>query len=161
MAEMIDSREVIPIASDHAGYRLKAALVEAIEEAGLVPLDLGTGTGDSVDYPDYGRRVAEKISRGECRRGVLICGSGIGISIVANKFPGVRAALCRTCEGARLSREHNDANVLVLGERMTPAQEAVEILRTWLETPFAGGRHERRIRKIAAIEAEIAGGKTT
>jgi len=157
MTDRTEKGETIPIASDHAGIRLKRALVEAIRALGFVPEDLGTESEESVDYPDYGRRVAERVSRGACRRGVLICGSGIGISIVANKFPGVRAALCRTVEGARLSREHNDANVLVLGERMTPAGEAIEILRNWLETPFAGGRHERRGRKLGAIEAEIIG----
>jgi ribose 5-phosphate isomerase B len=145
---------LIPIASDHAGYQLKDHLIRSLEGMGYSPLDLGTDSGESVDYPDYGKRVAEKISSGECQRGVLICGSGIGISIVANKFRGVRAALCRSVEGARLSREHNDANILVLGERMTPADLAVEILETWLTTPFSGGRHEMRVKKISSIEDE-------
>jgi ribose 5-phosphate isomerase B len=144
--------EIIPIASDHAGFRLKSAVIRALGERGYQPLDLGTDSEVSVDYPDYGERVARKISSGECRRGVLICGSGVGISIVANKFRGVRAALCYTVEAARLSREHNDANVLVLGERMIPEPLAIQILETWFVTPFTGGRHERRIQKIEEIE---------
>ncbi len=145
---------LIPIASDHAGYQLKGHIVRSLKEMGYSPLDLGTDSGESVDYPDYGKRVAEKISSGECQRGILICGSGVGISIVANKFRGVRAALCYSVEAARLSREHNDANILVLGERMTPADLAVEILETWLVTPFSGGRHEMRVKKISSIEDE-------
>ncbi len=146
--------EKIPIASDHAGYRFKGVIVKALKEMGYTPVDLGTDSEESVDYPDYGRLVAQKVSSGECRRGVLICGSGIGISIVANKFRGVRAALCQSVEAARLSREHNDANILVFAGRMTPDGLAVEMLETWLNTPFSGGRHQKRVEKISRIEAE-------
>ena len=144
----------IPIASDHAGLQLKTALVRALREMGYTALDMGTRSEESVDYPDFGRLVAQKISKGECARGILICGTGIGISIVANKFRGVRAALCYSVDAARLSREHNDANVLVLGGRTMPETLAFEILRAWLETPFGKGRHDQRVKKIAEIEAE-------
>ncbi len=146
--------DVIPIASDHAGIRLKAAFIQSLKDLGYAPLDLGPDSDESVDYPDFGRLVARKVANGEYTRGILICGSGIGISIVANKFRGVRAALCYTVESARLSREHNDSNILVCGERMIPESLAIEILKTWLETPFSGGRHQVRIDKISAIEEE-------
>lgn len=152
-------KNVIPIASDHAGYRLKDVLIRALQKMGYSPLDLGTDSCESVDYPDYGRLVAMKVSTGECQRGILICGSGIGISIVANKFRGVRAALCCSVEAARLSREHNDANILVFGEKVTPEDLAVEIMKTWLVTSFSGGRHERRLRKIKDIEDENFSGR--
>lgn len=140
----------IIIGSDHAGFPLKEALKKAI--GGMT--DIGTGSADSVDYPDFGARVARAVSSGEYDRGILICGSGIGMSIVANKFPGIRAALCTDTEAARLSRMHNDANVLVLAGRRTDPETAVAITRVWLDTPFEGGRHERRLEKIRNIEKE-------
>jgi ribose 5-phosphate isomerase B len=140
----------IVIGSDHAGFPLKEALKKAI--SGIT--DIGTGSADSVDYPDFGARVARAVSSGEYDRGILICGSGIGMSIVANKFPGIRAALCTDTEAARLSRMHNDANVLVLAGRRTDPETAVAITRVWLDTPFEGGRHERRLEKIRNIEKE-------
>lgn len=140
----------IIIGSDHAGFPLKEALKKAI--GGMT--DIGTGSADSVDYPDFGARVARAVSSGEYDRGILICGSGIGMSIVANKFPGIRAALCTDTEAARLSRMHNDANVLVLAGRRTDPEMAVAITRVWLDTPFEGGRHERRLEKIRNIEKE-------
>ena len=140
----------IVIGSDHAGFPLKEALKKAIR--GM--RDIGTGSADSVDYPDFGARVARAVASGEYDRGILICGSGIGMSIVANKFPGIRAALCTDTEAARLSRMHNDANVLVLAGRRTDPETAVAITRVWLDTPFEGGRHERRLEKIRNIEKE-------
>lgn len=118
-------------------------------------MDFGSFDEASVDYPDFGIQVAEKISRGELDRGILICGTGIGMSIVANRFPGVRAALTNELYSARCSREHNDANVLVLGGRIVGAGLAAEIVRVWLETPFAGGRHQKRLDKIAAVEKRV------
>ena len=140
----------IIIGSDHAGFPLKEALKKAI--GGM--MDIGTGSADSVDYPDFGARVARAVASGEYDRGILICGSGIGMSIVANKFPGIRAALCTDTEAARLSRMHNDANVLVLAGRRTDPETAVAITRVWLDTPLEGGRHEQRLEKIRNIEKE-------
>jgi ribose 5-phosphate isomerase B len=116
--------------------------------------DLGTISEASVDYPDFGIQVSERVSKGEVERGVLICGSGIGMSVVANKFPRVRAALVHDLFSARLSREHNDANILVLGGRLVGKDLAKEIVRVWLETPFTGGRHQKRLDKITALEKE-------
>jgi ribose 5-phosphate isomerase B len=145
----------LAIASDHGGVELKQELVGALEKQGARVVDLGTNGTASVDYPDYGRAVAERVSRGEVDRGVLICTNGIGMSIVANKFPGVRAALVGDATAARMAREHNDANVLVLGGGMTGKFHAGELLRIFLETPFAGGRHQRRVDKIADIERAL------
>ena len=140
--------EQIIIGADHAGYCLKEELKPFLDQLGLAVTDIGTYCDDSVDYPDYGARVGEAVSRGVFPRGILLCGSGVGMSIVANRFPGVRAALCRDEETARLSRMHNDANVLVLAARMTDKKAAFVIVRTWLTTSFEGGRHQRRIDKI-------------
>ncbi len=140
----------IIIGSDHAGFDLKEALKGAI--GGMT--DIGTDSGESVDYPDFGVRVARAVSSGEYERGILICGSGVGMSIVANKVPGIRAALCTDVDTARLSRMHNDANILVLAGRRTDLKEAVAIVTVWLETPFEGGRHARRLDKIRNIEEE-------
>ena len=143
----------IVIACDHAGVVLKNSIVHLLEdELGCDVKDLGTFSEDSVDYPDYGAKVGAAVSSGEAERGVLICGTGIGMSIIANKFHGVRAALCHNELTARLSREHNDANVLVLGERVLGSEVALHIVREWFETPFEGGRHQRRVDKIAEIE---------
>jgi ribose 5-phosphate isomerase B len=132
--------EVIPIGSDHAGVELKARLVEELRSLGYEPLDLGTTGTESVDYPDFAHEVAG--------RGILLCGTGLGMSYAANRHHGVRAAVAWSPEIARLAREHNDANVLVLPSRFVSEDEGVEILKTWLTTEFAGGRHGRRVAKI-------------
>lgn len=142
------SSETIAIAADHAGVELKSALAEELRQAGFRVLDLGTNSADSVDYPDFADAVAGAIKDGRVGRGVLVCGTGIGISIAANRHKGVRAALCRDATDARLAREHNDANVLVLGGRTTGVENARDCLKTFLATPFAGGRHARRVQKL-------------
>jgi ribose 5-phosphate isomerase B len=140
--------ETIAIAADHAGFDLKSMLVEELHKAGLSVLDLGTHSIDSVDYPDFADAVAKAIKAGQAARGVLVCGTGIGISIAANRHKGVRAALCRDSTDARLAREHNDANVLVLGGRTTGIEVARDCLKSFLSTAFAGGRHARRVEKM-------------
>ena len=138
----------IAVASDHAGFELKSAMVQALTESGFDILDLGAHGRDSVDYPDFGRAMAESIQSREVERGVLICGTGIGISIAANRHRGVRAALCHDVTSARLARRHNDANVLVLGARVVGSEVALDCLSAFLETPFEGGRHARRVDKL-------------
>jgi len=140
--------------SDHAGFTLRTALVAKLQEAGLEVEDLGSPSESSVDYPDYARAVAGRVAADPGARGLLVCGTGIGMCIAANKVPGIRAAVVESVEAARLARAHNDANVLCLGGRFLPAPRAEEILKVFLETPFEGGRHERRVAKIAAIEGE-------
>jgi ribose 5-phosphate isomerase B len=140
--------ETIAIAADHAGFDLKSVLVEELRKAGHGVIDLGTNSTDSVDYPDFADAVAQAIKAGQAARGVLVCGTGIGISIAANRHKGVRAALCRDSTDARLAREHNDANVLVLGGRTTGIETARDCLKSFLSTPFAGGRHQRRVGKM-------------
>ncbi|UCE18720.1 MAG: ribose 5-phosphate isomerase B [Gemmatimonadota bacterium] len=142
----------IVVASDHAGFQLKEAVKAFLTSQGYEPVDFGTTSEDSVDYPDYGIPAAEAVARGAGARGVFVCGSGIGMSILANKIPGIRAALCTTVKMAEFSRSHNDANVLVLGERIVDKDSALEIVKVWLSTPFEGGRHKRRIEKITAYE---------
>ncbi len=142
----------VAIGSDHAGYQVKEAVKALLDEMGLEYEDWGTHSSESVDYPDFASRVAEAVSQGRADRGLLICGSGIGMSIVANKFPGVRAAVCHNAETARLSREHNDANVLAIGARTTPMHTIREIVRTFFRTEFAGGRHARRVEKINRLD---------
>ena len=144
----------IGLACDHGGFELKEEVKTFLKSMGFKPVDLGTFNEDSVDYPDYGILVAEKISKGEMERGILICGTGIGMSIVANKFPGVRAALVNDLYSSRFSREHTDANILVIGGRIVGRELAKEIVKVWLNTPFAGGRHKRRLEKIEALEKE-------
>jgi ribose 5-phosphate isomerase B len=136
------------IASDHAGYPLKERLRAFLEARGVPVTDLGTKSETSVDYPDYAHKVAEAISRGEVERGILVCGSGLGMSMAANRHHGVRAALACNEEMARLARAHNDSNVLALGSRTLDHALAERILMTWLETPFEGGRHAVRLGKI-------------
>ena len=144
----------IAIASDHAGFGLKSFLLHKLRERDLPLLDLGCHSEEAVDYPDYGRRMADAL-RSDAERGILICGSGIGMSIAANKFAGVRAAHAESLEGAKLSREHNDANILCLGARLTPPALAIEMVRAFLTTEFSNQpRHCGRIEKIAAIEAD-------
>jgi ribose 5-phosphate isomerase B len=142
------SRGTVLLAADHAGYELKQDLARHLTDLGYEPRDLGTDSPDSVDYPDYAHRLAQAIERGEATQGVLCCGAGIGMSIAANRHPGVRAANCLDERMAALAREHNDANVLCLGSRLLDADQAKKILWTFLETPFGGGRHGRRVEKI-------------
>jgi ribose 5-phosphate isomerase B len=142
----------VAIGGDHAGYELKEQLKGYLRDWGYVVLDQGTDSAAPADYPDFAEAVAKAVVRGEAWRGVVIDGAGIGSSIAANKVPGARAALCYDRATARNSREHNDANILSLGARMIPAEVAREILAVWLETAFAGGRHQRRVDKIQAIE---------
>ena len=141
-------RERIPIASDHAGFELKEKLERVLEKMGYAVQDLGTTSEASTDYPDYAHPLASEISAGEAKRGVLLCGTGLGMSYVANRYPHVRAAVVWAPEIAELARRHNDANVLVLPARFVSEPEAEKILKTFLETPFEGGRHERRVEKI-------------
>ena len=138
----------IAIAGDHGGFRLKCEIIKHLKSKGLEYKDLGTYNEDSVDYPDYGQAVGKAVASGEFDRGIIICGTGIGISIAANKIPGIRAALCGDCFSAKASREHNDANVLALGERVIGVELAKMITDIWLETKFVGGRHEKRIKKL-------------
>ena len=147
--------ETIPIAADHAGFELKQKLIEELSRLGFTPQDLGARSevpGD--DYPDYAHPLAQEVSRGSARRGILLCGSGIGVDIVANRYPHVRAALSWMPEIAELSRRHNDSNVLVIPSRFVSTEQAVEIMRRWLTTAFEGGRHERRVEKIDDTEAK-------
>ncbi|MEN3026816.1 MAG: ribose 5-phosphate isomerase B [Chlorobiota bacterium] len=138
----------IAIASDHAGFVYKERLRGLLQQAGDEVQDYGAYSEESSDYPDFAILAARAVARGEADYGILICGSGIGMSIVANKVPGVRAANCCTEEMARLSRQHNNANVLALGARLIPFEQAWRIVQVFLETPFEGGRHERRVGKI-------------
>ena len=146
---------MIAIGSDHGGVELKDYLVGFLCSRGVEVRDCGTQGRESVDYPDFCREVSLRVARGEAERGILICTSGIGMSITANKFPGVRAALVVDLDSARTSREHNDANILVLSGAKTKKPVAQEIVETWLETLFAGGRHQRRVEKITQIEQDL------
>ena len=144
--------EKIAIASDHAGLELKEDMKTFLKEKGVDVLDMGTNGNESVDYPDYGIPVAEKVSRGELNKGILICGTGIGMSIVANKFSNVRAALVNDVYSATMAKEHNDANILVIGGRIAGKGLAREMVKAWLEAKFEGGRHQKRLNKIKEIE---------
>lgn len=143
--------EKIAIASDHGGFELKNALSEHLKAAGYDVLDLGTHTPASVDYPDIAQKMAEEIKNGTVKKGILLCGTGIGISIAANRFPFIRAALVHDAFGARLCREHNDANVLVLGGRTTGSEVAFDCARIFLTTDFLGDRHARRVEKLSHL----------
>jgi len=149
----------IVLGSDHGGYELKADLRAYLSERNITVCDMGVANETPADYPEIARAVAEKISRKEFARGILVCGSGIGMSIVANRFPGVRAALCHDLSSARLSREHNDANLLVLGGRFLGKELAREITQVWLESAFQGGRHQRRLDQIESLDQEIKEGR--
>lgn len=140
--------ERIGIASDHAGFALKEVLKGRLDEWGYGVVDLGTDSEDRVDYPDFGAKMAQAIGDGAVWRGVVVCGTGVGISIAANRHAHVRAALCHDATGARLSRQHNDANVLALGQRMIGQAVAIDCLRVFLDTEFEGGRHVRRVDKL-------------
>lgn len=146
------SKVRVAIASDHAGYDLKAVLKAGLADAGHPVLDLGTDGAGSVDYPDFGYAMARAIREGRADRGILICGSGIGISIAANRYPDIRAALVHDQLGARLARQHNDANVICFGGRMIGEDVAGDCLRAFLETEFEGGRHVRRVEKLSNPE---------
>lgn len=144
----------VAIGSDHRGYPLKTRIIRLLEELGHDVSDLGTDGTASADYPDFAFPVADSVASGDTDRGILICGSGIGMSIAANKVRGVRAALCRTVEDARMTRKHNDSNVLALSEKSNDYPDLEELVRVWLETPFEGGRHARRLEKIIRFENE-------
>ena len=144
----------IAIGSDHAGFSVKESIKKYLEEAGYLVDDQGTGSEDSVDYPDFGKAVGERVASRKADLGIAVCGSGIGISIAANKVPGIRAALAHDVVTAQLAREHNNANVLALGARIVTPAAALEMVQTFLETPFAGGRHQRRLDKINQIERD-------
>ena len=143
------------IGCDHAGVGLKNEILPILEELAIEWKNFGTDSEESVDYPDFGERVAEEVSKDNFDRGILICGTGIGMSIVANKFPGIRAALCNDAYSAKMSRLHNDANVLILPGRVIDNEAAKIIVKIWFSTPFEGGRHQRRLDKIKAIEAKV------
>ena len=134
---------------------MKDFLVQFLRAKGIEIEDMGTKGSESVDYPDFGRLVSLQVSKGKAERGILVCTNGIGMSILANKFPGIRAALVHDLRGAQMSREHNNSNILVLGGGVTEKSLAEEILEIWLQTPFAGGRHQRRLDKIAEVEQEL------
>jgi ribose 5-phosphate isomerase B len=138
----------LAIASDHGGFTLKEYLKKNFKALPVEWVDLGTYSADSVDYPDYGRKIAEAVANGDVERGVAICGTGIGISIACNRNPKIRAALCSNSTMARLTRQHNDANILCLGERLVGTEVALDILKTFLETEFEGGRHAGRVDKL-------------
>lgn len=148
-------KRTVALGSDHAGFRVKQIARGVLVRLGVSVLDFGTDSDVSVDYPDYARRAVEAVLDGRADRAVLVCGSGIGMSIAANKYPGIRAALVSEPRMAEMCRKHNDANVLVLPGWKLAAQEVEEIVRVWLETGFEGGRHQRRLDKISAIEKEV------
>ncbi|HYA97674.1 MAG TPA: ribose 5-phosphate isomerase B [Methylomirabilota bacterium] len=150
----VPSKPRIALGADHAGYPVKESIKKYLETAGYPVDDQGTWSEESVDYPDYGRAVGERVASNQDDFGIVVCGSGIGISIAANKVPGIRAALAHDENTARLSREHNDANVLAMGGRIVTPEEAVDMVKTFLSTPFAHGRHQRRIDKISQIEKD-------
>ena len=135
----------IAVASDHGGFALKEEIADYLIKAGYDVLNLGTDSEDSVDYPEYGKKCAEAVVSGQAERGIVVCGTGIGISIAANKVQGARCALCTSVHMAEMTRRHNDANMLALGGRTTESGLALEIVKTWLETEFEGGRHKRRV----------------
>jgi ribose 5-phosphate isomerase B len=142
----------VAIGADHAGFALKEDLKAWLRERGHAILDCGTHSLEAVDYPDIAGLVAEAVTAGSAERGVLVCGTGIGMAMAANKIPGIRAAVCGDDYTARMSREHNDANVLALGARLLEPGSAVAVLGVWLDTVFAGGRHARRVEKLSALE---------
>lgn len=143
----------IAIASDHGGYRLKEEIKKYLQERSIEILDLGTDSEESVDYPKFGHDCAQAVAEGTAERGIVCCGTGIGISIAANKVKGIRCALCTDVTMAELSRQHNNANLLALGGRTTDIKTALEITKAWLDTEFEGGRHERRVNMLNSYEA--------
>lgn len=152
----------IIIGSDHGGLELKESIKQSLsKDMNIDFYDVGTCSSESVDYPTFGSMVAQKVQMGEFERGILLCGTGIGMSIVANKFPKIRAALCHDIYTARMSREHNDSNILIIGGRVTGKDVAIEIVKVWLTSEFQGGRHQRRLEKIADIEKAICDFQST
>lgn len=145
----------VGLGSDHGGFELKEHIKEYLEKQGIEYIDYGTYSADSVDYPDYGKKLSQAVVSGEVDRGIAICGTGIGISIACNKVKGIRCALCSDTYSARMSVEHNNANILALGGRVLGKDLALEIVSTWLKAKFQGGRHERRINKISSIEEDL------
>ena len=143
-----ESKKKIAVGADHAGFELKKDIVKYLEDKGYDVIDVGTYTEDSVDYPDLAYKAAEYVSKKESEVGILVCGTGIGMSMVANKIPGVRAALCNSVESAKLSKAHNDANLLCIGSRLDNPDSTHDIIDAWLSTEFKHGRHERRVDKI-------------
>ncbi len=143
---------MIAIGSDHGGFHLKAEVMKYLDEKGIAYKDYGTYSEESCDYPIYGEKVARAVASGECEKGIVICGTGIGISISANKIKGIRAALCSDCFSAEMTRRHNDANILAMGERVLGVGLALKIVETFLNTPFDGGRHARRVALISELE---------
>lgn len=144
----------IAIAADHAGFEEKEKVKKVLDELGVEYEDLGTNSPDSVDYPDFAAKVGEAVAKGEAEQGILVCGSGIGVAIAANKIHGVRAAQAWNEETARLARQHNNANVLTIGARVIPVGEIPKIVKSWFEADFEGGRHEKRVEKIMNLEKE-------
>ena len=142
---------MIALASDHAGFQYKESIKKLLDELKLPYKDFGTSSNGSTDYPDWGHKASQAVSTGECENAILVCGTGIGMSIVANKHKGVRAAVCESVSAARLSRQHNNANVLALGERLTGWEAVVDIVKTFFSTPFEGGRHALRVEKIHTL----------
>ena len=142
----------VAIGADHAGYELKEIIKHTLDELRVPYRDFGTESDESVDYPDYAAKVGKGVAAGEFDRGILVCGTGIGMALAANKIAGVRAAPVVDLETARLARSHNDANVLAIGARVTPPERALDLVRLFLKTEFDGGRHERRLQKVAALE---------
>jgi len=147
---------MILLGSDHGGLALKESIKSLLEERGIAYEDCGTYSTDSVDYPDFGEKVARRVSTGDAEKGILFCGTGIGMSIIANKFPGVRAALATDPFTAQMAKEHNNANILVLGGRVLQDDQARSMVTIWLDSPFDGGRHQQRLDKIHQIEKELA-----
>ena len=150
---------MLVIGSDHGGLELKEAVKAALALRGMAVEDYGTANNESVDYPDFAERVAGAVSRGEAAHGILVCGTGIGMSIVANKFPGVRAALATDEFMAQMAKEHNNANILVLGGRVLSVALATKMVNVWLDTAYEGGRHQQRLDKIAKLEAAVRAGE--
>jgi ribose 5-phosphate isomerase B len=142
----------IATASDHGGYELKKGIIAYLSDKGIQYEDFGCGPGESVDYVDYAQKAIERVSSGDYDRAILVCGTGLGMAIVANKYKGIRATPCLDEYSAEMSRRHNDSNCLTLGGRIIPLDEALSVVRIWLETEFEGGRHQRRIDKISDIE---------
>ena len=142
----------VGVGSDHGGFELKEEVKKHLEKKGIEFVDYGTYSEESVDYPDYGKKVGEAVVSGDCDKGIVVCGTGIGISIAANKVKGVRCALCSESYSARMTRKHNDSNVLAMGGRVLGVELALDIVDTWLNTEFEGGRHAKRVDKIIAIE---------
>ena len=145
--------EIIPIASDHAGFELKEKVIKFLSSKNIDTKDFGTYSNDSVDYPDFAHKVGSAINKGEYKRGIVICGSGNGVQMTVNKYPGVRCALCWNEEIASLARQHNDANILSLPARFIPEELALKIVDIFLNTDFEGGRHQRRVEKINKLQS--------